>query len=137
MCDRWDNLDFQQEAANLIESHESQIVGYNQSNLHEGLYKELTALPPYKSPYYAKKKLQLNPLGVTDLRVTGEYYKSLTLVVDKEKFTIVSSDPKDERLTELYGEDIKGISDADKIEFGNNVVQPGIVDYIKRETGAI
>jgi len=135
MLRRFEALDIEQEAANIVEAHPDEIIGFNQANLYEGKYKQGDFLAPYKNIAYARKKLQLNPAGVTDLKLTGEYYKSLFLTVNKKTFTIQSNDPKDARLTGLYGEDIKGISDADKVEFGNTVVRPGIVDYIKRETG--
>lgn len=135
MLRRFEALDIEQEAANIVESHPAQIIGFNQANLYEGKYKQGDFLAPYKNIAYARKKLELNPAGVTDLKYTGEYYKSLFLAVDRKTFTIKSDDPKDTRLTALYGEDIKGISDGDKVEFGNTVVQPGIVDYIRRETG--
>lgn len=137
MLARWQGLDIIAATGQIIEDHPSQIIGYNQANLQHGQYKQLDFLAPYKSKYYAALKLKLNPAGVTDLKLTGEYYKSMQLKVDQTTFTIYSDDPKDTRLVNLYGEDIKGISDYDKADFSQNVVGPWLVDYIRTNTGAI
>lgn len=127
----FDLIDIDKQAAIIIEQHPSQIIGYNQANLQRGQYKQGDFLAPYRSKYYAALKLKLNPAGVTDLRLTGEYYRSLYLKVDRETFSILSDDEKDERLTTLYGADIKGVSTEHKTEFANEVVQPAMVKYLK------
>jgi hypothetical protein len=127
----FDGIDVEKQAGVIIEQHPSQIIAYNQANLQEGMYKQGDFLAPYASKYYAALKLKLNPRGVTDLRLTGEYYRSMKLKVDQTTFTIYSDDEKADRLVNLYGDDILGISNDDKVDFANTVVQPGIVQYLK------
>ncbi len=135
---RFAGIDPYEVLQNIFEETSPEAIKLNKKRLHDkGTDKNGVKLQyPYSTPYYTKKKLALNPIGVTDLEYTGAWYNSLYAEVTRDVLNIKSNgDPeKDERLDGLYGEDIKGLSDDDKVVYGNTIVLPRYIAYIRNVT---
>jgi hypothetical protein len=66
----------------------------------------------YRSPSYARKKNQMNPLagyGNVDLRLTGDFYSDMEARADPAGMNIDSTDQKSKMLQQRYGSDIFGL----------------------------
>lgn len=99
------------EALKIVKAHEHQIIDANTLQLMEGKDSKGQPLEHYRSKHYADFKLHLNPLGVTDLNLTGKFHKSFFIRVDKFPITIWAKDSKVNKLVGRYGEDIFGVED--------------------------
>jgi hypothetical protein len=139
MVKRLESLDIESEIPKLIQQTSFEAIALNQIQLYNhGIDKGVVQLSPYKNKYYAKKKNELNPLpglGVPDLFKTGAYYKSMFLEVTQDTLEVKSNDEKDARLTSLYGDQIKGLTDESKSDYAQNTLKPLLQKYIADTIG--
>lgn len=115
-------------ALKAIKENEKEIVALNQLQLLEGVdsFGDLLE-PPYKSAAYAEKKLTLNPLGVVDLKLTGDFHAGFFVAVsDRFPFYIFSKDEKTRRLVGMYGINIFGLTDENKSDIAKLYVLPEV-----------
>ena len=94
----------------IVGKHEDQLVDANTLQLMDGKDSNDEPLAPYRDKNYAELKLHLNPKGVTDLNLTGDFHKSFFVRVDKFPISIWAKDAKTNKLVGEYGEDIFGVS---------------------------
>lgn len=80
-------------------------------------------LAPYRSSEYAQLKAQLNPNRVTDLKLEGDFYKGFRVDADKFPIYVTSIDDKAAKLVAKYGEDIFGLTQENKGEFSDQILQ--------------
>jgi hypothetical protein len=74
--------------------------------LLEGLDGDGNLLEHYRSVAYAEMKLELNPRGVTDLYLTGDFHESILLQSEDWPVTFDATDWKKSHLVSVYGKAI-------------------------------
>lgn len=113
----------------IIRRHEPQLIDLNLSQLFSGEDAQGQSLQPYRSASYAIFKLSLNPAGVTDLKLTGDFYRGVFAAADRFPIVLNSNDPKAGMLAEKYG-DIFGLTERNKQEFREDI-KPEVQDYYR------
>jgi len=98
----------------LIQEDERWITDLNKVQLLEGKDSNDSMLTAYRSPSYAKYKLKFNPLGVTDLRLTGKFHDSFVLKAKSFPLVIDAKDKKRNDLVKKYGKAIFGLTQESK-----------------------
>ena len=105
---------------NAMLSQQKEIVGINRANLSGGKLSTGGSIVPKYSDAYAKKKGIRTP----NLKVTGEFHKSIYVTPTNKDEVLITSDetrngfPLAAHLSEKYTQDIYGVgdNDADKIK---------------------
>jgi len=71
------------------EINATDIKNLNIDNLQQGKDSEGANMPSYSNPEYASDKTQINPRnrGFWDLRLTGEYYSGIKVLIQKNKIS--------------------------------------------------
>lgn len=124
-------------ATEIINASESHLTGYVKSQLMQGKDGKGNYLKPYASADYARYKLSLNPLGVTDLRLTGSFHEKMVLEwLTPESFSVISQDVKWRKLIKQYGIDTLKLSEESIQYFRINRFNPLFIKEISRVTGA-
>lgn len=100
-------------------------IELNQSQLWKGQTSTGRKIRKYRSKSYAKFKLGLNPLGVTDLKLTGSFWGKMYMDGSVFPPRIDSSDKKRDEIVDNYGEDIFGIQSKNLGKY-LEVCKPGI-----------
>lgn len=78
----------------------------------------------------------MNPvpgLGIWDLRLTGDFYRSIYAEVRGDKVIIDATDEKTESLVKRAGEEIFGLNKPTKEEFIKQDLEPVFLRKIKSE----
>ena len=113
-----------QQLERIIKDHEKVVLDLNRRQLFAGEDSDGIQLLKYKSKSYAEFKRKLNPRGVTDLRLTGEFHNNFFLV-SEVPLIIWSYDAKTDLLVDKYGKTIFGLTDES--------IKALMVGYIKKE----
>jgi hypothetical protein len=79
--------------------------------LLEGLDGDDQPLMHYHSEAYAEMKLHLNPRGVTDLKLEGNFHDSIFLKADQWPSIFDATDEKKNHLVSIYGKAILQLND--------------------------
>lgn len=87
----------------VIKANEQKLIDLNEEQLTSGFDADGQPLKPYKNPKYANFKLRINPKGVTDLRLTGNFFKSFFVRDDNFPVTVFATDQKTQALQKKYG----------------------------------
>lgn len=88
----------------IIESSEKEITDAIKGQLQKGTDGDNNPLRPYRNRQYADYKRTLNPLGVTDWKLTGDFYAQMRLRIQgRETFSVFSSSPHRQDLINNYG----------------------------------
>lgn len=98
-------VDLNQVIGKAIDENESLISDLNGSQLNEGLDSKGGDLGEYKDFSY---KNRFRPV---DLRLTGEFRRSIYPKNEGDVFVMDATDWKAESLVERYGDDILGLND--------------------------
>ena len=96
----------------------------------EGTSSEETQLKEYASETYARMKASLNPKGVTDLKLTGDFHRSFVAITEKFPVLFSASNSKTDKLVTKYGENIFGLDEESKTIL-SKTIQPDIVDHYR------
>lgn len=128
-------------ALEVIEYYRTDIIKLLQDQLFHGEDGKGNPLLPYREEEYADYKRTLNPLGVTDLKLTGSFYEHMAMVTDFSSiggmaFDIISTDKKYKSLLKKYGMDIMTLGDERIENFKTKVFNPFFVVLISKMTGA-
>lgn len=127
-------------AAQVITQHGEAIADLNRQQLYEsGIDGYGDNLATYKRDKYARKKYGMNPkpgYGNPDLYLTGDFQEGITVQVSGGSFTIGSYDQKSKFLLEKYGAQVLRLTISSKNTVRKDMLQPGLVKYLRRETGA-
>lgn len=133
---RVQNLDVPAVVEQAVIETSNQLSNLNAEQMFQGLNKEGRPIGEYALPTYAEAKHRMNPLpgfGVPDLKVTGAFYEGIYTGVEGLKIETDSVDSKTDRLKELFGEEIFGLSDNYKSEYIREFLRPEFVGAIKKE----
>lgn len=87
----------------VIKTNEQKLIDLNEAQLTSGFDANGQPLRPYKNPKYANFKLRLNPKGVTDLKLTGSFFRSFFIRDEKFPVTVFATDQKTRPLEKKYG----------------------------------
>lgn len=117
----------------IIDRNKAIVLDLNTKQLFEGRNNKGEQIkPPYKNPKYAEFKRTLNPFGVVDLRLTGDFHNSFFINDTSFPITFGASDEKTGELVQKYGEDIFGLTVASKAELSEQIREE-IKDYYRRQ----
>jgi hypothetical protein len=128
MADYYNGLDMREETLKAMRKHEAEIVDLNTNQLMNGKDSQGSFLKEYRSAPYAAFKRTLNPKGVTDLKLSGDFHDGFFMNANKFPIIFDSKDTKTGMLTDKYGEDIFGL---DK----NSLAEAAT--YVKAELGEV
>jgi hypothetical protein len=125
---------------NVIEESMNDTVGsfarLQRLQMLSGKNSEGRRIGRYKNAAYARKKYQLSRLagyGNVDLRLTGDFYRGVTVDPRSNSVVIDSGDYKTEILTDKYGEEIFGLNQEYAGEYSVNYLSPVAVEKIKKQ----
>lgn len=108
----------------VIKKNSPYIIDLETAQLMAGKTSEDRPIKPaYKNKNYAAFKKSLNPAGVVDLRLTGDFHGSFFLHADKFPLIFGATDEKTTELTNRYGEEIFGLTKKSKDEMGQQIKQ--------------
>ena len=133
-------LDQWQILFDVLSSSEIQqfIIDLNLGQLAIGENTEGDLIGFYKSFTYSSFKQGLPGrkagFGVVDLRVTGDYWDSYVIKLQKNADFIIDSDPiKDNKnLITIYGPGIEGLSDTSIMNLGQKILRPYVKETKKQ-----
>jgi len=120
MLRRIDRFDPIQATGEAMKDNEEKILDVNREQLYEqGVGKDGQPLPPYKSPQYAKKKLQQRGKSIVDIFRSGKLQREMELTVQGAEYSIFSKVPYSQYVVgarpTVYGLDEDGKKEAWKI----------------------
>jgi hypothetical protein len=113
----------------IILKHAHRAIDLNIEQLMNGIDAEGRSLGEYKSAAYAEFKRSLNPRGVVDLRLTGDWQDEMYLEADKFPVYMNSSNWKTLKLTTDFGENILGLTQENKQKFLEAIKEDIIAYY--------
>lgn len=117
-------------AIEVLEDNPNVIPNLIRGQLYFGYDGDGLRLSPYKSKYYAKKKNEQNPqagLGNPDLYVTGQFYEGIDAEIANNTVVTYSNDSKNQKLTEMYGDEILKLGEESISELRTDTLQPGML----------
>ena len=109
----------------------SVILDLNTDQLMHGYDSEGQPLEPYKSAMYAEFKLTLNPRGVVDLKLTGDFHNSFYISSKEFPLTIDAKDSKRNKLVTRYGIQIFNLTEESKKILFAGYVQGDVNQYYR------
>lgn len=104
------SLDISAETLKAMRKHEAEVIDLNTDQLMNGRDSKDSFLRAYRSAPYANFKRSLNPKGVTDLKLSGDFHRLFFMKADKFPIILDARDDKTEMLKDNYGDDIFGLS---------------------------
>lgn len=104
-------IDFNEVIETSVDQTAKEFIETQQDQMFHGINAKGDSIGKYRSKAYANRKLALNPLGVVDLKLTGEFYKGMFIDPRTNSVVIDSADPKSDGLQKKYKE-VFGLSPA-------------------------
>lgn len=136
MFRRFDSIDLTELYANAMENYPDEIAQLNRDQLWEGIDSKGNSItPPYTAMTKWLKEQKGQPWDRVTLRDTGQFQSKLHLVIQGDMYDLKSDDSKEASLKAKYGDDIEGLTDANKEET-ENIVHNDVVHQIAQKTGA-
>lgn len=114
----------------IVKNNQSEALDLNTSQLFAGKDSNDQSLGSYKSAEYAKLKLSLNPAGVVDLKLTGNFYSGFFADTSRFPIQFGSTDEKADTLMQTYGQDIFGLDQTNLEQFRQDI-KPDIQNLFK------
>lgn len=106
-------------AGTAMKANETEILEINKEQLQEGKNSDNEPVGFYRSVGYALYKNKRNPkagYGTVDLKDTGDFYRSFTLTINGNVYTISATDSKMPELVSKYSPKIFGFMEENKIK---------------------
>jgi hypothetical protein len=118
----------------MVEGHKETAIDMNTGQLMKGRdAQDKPVDPPYASAAYANFKLYLNPAGVVDLYLTGDFHAAWVMRTNQFPILFSSTDYKTDELRAKYGEEIFGLSKSNAKDFLQNYVGPDVRKYYREK----
>ena len=115
----------------IVKKHERELLDLNIAQMDEhGIDADGKRLRPYRNPFYAAKKRQLNPRGVTDLHLTGATHRDMYMDTSGFPVAIDSLNPKAQKLKDDYG-NIFGLTPANTEGQAKEILRPSVQEYYR------
>jgi len=100
------NQSIRHDVEGIVKKTSYEMTTLNQNQLFNyGIGSDGLKLAPYKNKYYAQEKNYMNRrpgLGIPDLRLSGQYYNGMNVIVENYTYKITSSDSKADKLERMY-----------------------------------
>ncbi len=109
----------------VVDESKNQAIDLNTSQLFSGKNANGESLGSYQNPEYAAFKRTLNPAGVVDLKLTGDFYLGFFARTGKFPITFFSNDEKTSELIQNYGTEIFGLN-QDSLEAYREEIKPEV-----------
>lgn len=113
--------------AKALRANKETVAEYNREQLERGIDSEVRDLGIYKDFNY---KNRWRPV---DLKLTGDFHRSIKPKFGSSAFEMTSNDPKADMLQDKYGDTILGLSLEDIHELGEDItgqVQQGLREKV-------
>src|SRR6188768_4133497 len=138
MLRRLRSVDILQEVGEAIEQTKEEAIKANQAQLFlKGEKSDETALKPYKSEAYAKRKRAMRGgVSIVDAYLTGSMYRGMFVDVRDTVVVFDSLAPSATFMIERDGPKIFGLSKPSKDAYAN-FYMPLVQRSIKKQTGCI
>lgn len=98
--------------------------------LMEGMDGDGQPLEHYRSIAYAEMKLEFNPRGVTDLRLSGDFHESIFMTTTAWPLEFDASDWKKAHLVNIYGKAILQLNEK-SINLLVDQIRKEVIDYYR------
>lgn len=119
-------------ALKAIRDNDTRYIALNQSQLLGGRDSNDKLLrPPYSSKYYAAMKRKMNPAGVVDLKLTGEFYGDWFVSASSFPVVFGSINEKTQMLADKYGDNLFGLNKKNRRESSQSIIRPRIATYLR------
>lgn len=128
--------DLKKVAIEAIDDTLPDIADKNREQLEKGLDSEGQIFSYYASENYARFKKAIGsiaPLGVTDLKLTGDFHSGIYAERAGDDLSMFSRDSKAGMLADKYGDNIFGLTDENKADITNNYIFPIITDWLNSQ----
>lgn len=139
MLEKLQRVNLETEIPVIIQRTSYEMLTLNKTQLYNfGVNADTIKLKKYVSDSYATEKSFDNPrpgFGIPDLFVTGNFYNGFYVDVTPTKLIFDSRDVKANRLEELFGNKIYGLTKSNKEIYLSDTVMPEIRNYIRGITG--
>jgi hypothetical protein len=119
------------ELLKIVSSLEDTIVDMNTDQLMQGLNSKGESLGEYASAGYAEMKKTLNPAGVVDLKLEGDFHSGFFIEAIKFPVRIDSKDSKTNKLVFHYGENIFGLVEQNKNILSHDYIKERYQNYLR------
>jgi len=126
LYDRVKAFDLQAELDKVIEASEAEIVDANTEMLYSGIDSEGKSLGEYAATTVEYKKKKGHPYDRITLKDEGDYYSNKKLVKKSSKYTVISSDYKNEKLETDFRIGIDGVDESRMGIITDDKLTPGI-----------
>lgn len=134
--ERAKKIDVNKIIAAIVLNDSGEILKTVKGQLMQGIKGDGAKLKEYQNPDYAAYKKELNPLGVTDLKVTGDFHDAFFLQTDVTfdgmQFEIGSTDDKSEKLSKKYDSDIFELTKENEANYINKELNPQVLEAIQK-----
>ena len=125
------SFDFQKEIEIIIKKNKGKILADIKSRLfNKGMDAKGNLLKPYHPLTIKHKKDEGKRFNITTLRDTGDWYRSMFIVVEGFNIIIGASDSKTDALIVKYGPDILSMTGAEQDKLILTILEPEIEKLI-------
>ena len=130
-----------EELQNIVETNNDALVQLQEDQLFEGVDKNNAPIT-LEGRGYSKKTFDIKtakgqPTDRITWKDTGALYASLEAVVNTDEFTFDSQSEQEKfnAMIERSGEDVIGLNDEKRLQFGENITLPAIRQIFNQKTG--
>lgn len=109
------SINVDQLLSRAVLDNKEEIVDSNTAQLSKGRDSLGNFLDKYASDDYAQFKKAIGseaPFGIPNLKLEGDFYSGFVLSADGKDFRLDSTDEKRDKLVNLYGTEIFGLSES-------------------------
>lgn len=127
----------QPETARIIQRSQA-IINAKTLEFRKGLRPDGGRIGYYASPPYRLFKRTINPMaqGTVDLILSGRFVRGLGLELMPDKtFLFESSDEKDSKLFEKYGQENRKINESTWLDLQKKEVAPLLAKWMRQQIG--
>lgn len=111
----------------IAEENSVEFIKLQQEQMKEGKLNTGSPITPNYTASYAKKKGFSTP----NLYNTGEFYKSMNVLVNRNTFAITSAVPYEQYLEKRYTTDIWGLDEENQQKFITEFIGPSTANKLE------
>lgn len=120
----------------IVKDNANEIIDLNTKDqlFREGVDSDGESLGVYSNSYkWYKQNIVNQPYDRVTLKLTGDFHKSFKVIIGKKEFEIDATDWKASLLATNYGKKIFGLTDSNLDLFKELIVQPELIERIKKQ----
>lgn len=123
----------EKEILKIVKQHEADLVDLNVQQMLSGIRADGSEIAPEYSPItVAYKKLRNQPSDRVTLKDSGDFQRYMFADVNHFPIIFDSQDWKTDRLVKKYGEQIFGLTEANKKEFSEHEIRNDVEALFKK-----